>query len=324
MKGDKITIFFACDNNYVPMLWSSVNSIYKNKTEKYFYDIKVLHGESVNKTNVKKFEQCFNKENFNIEFVDVTPYILPLSNKLHTRDYYSKTTYYRLFIPNMYKDIDKALYIDSDVILNTDIAKLFNENLDGYLVGAIGDQAVSLCGDFILYVENKIGVSDYSKYFNAGVLLMNLKLLRKVDFEGLFIEMLTKIKFTVAQDQDYLNSICKGNVKFLDDRWNVMPISPDNKERKDAFLIHYNLANKPWFTEDVLYRKSFWHYSIDNPFLEQLVSMKANYNEENARNSRRTTLNLMNLARTEALDKKETLKVKEIINEINKKVNERK
>ena len=65
------------------------------------------------------------------------------------------------------------------------------------------------------YVEKKIGVKN-KNYFNAGVLLMNLKELRKFDFKEKFLKLLSLVKFDVAQDQDYLNALCSGRVKMLD------------------------------------------------------------------------------------------------------------
>ena len=60
-----------------------------------------------------------------IEFVDLNYYIQKVKDKLYTRDYYSKTTYFRLFLPNLYPQYDKVLYLDSDIGILDDFATLY-------------------------------------------------------------------------------------------------------------------------------------------------------------------------------------------------------
>ena len=62
---------------------------------------------------------------------------------------------------------------------------------------------------------------------------MNLKELRDYKFEEKFIYMLEKIKFEVAQDQDYLNRLCKGRVTLVDRQWDCMPLVNATTKRED-------------------------------------------------------------------------------------------
>ena len=180
--------------------------------------IKILYTSinDENKERIKKYE----RENIDIEFVNLNSYIEKINEKLHTRDYYSKTTYFRLFIPDLYPQYDKALYLDCDIIIREDIAQLYNIDLEDNLVAGAPDEAVQAIKEFREYVEKVVGVSNYNNYFNAGVLLMNLKELREFKFKEKFLYSLSKTTFSVAQDQDYLNRICKGRVKFIDSSWN--------------------------------------------------------------------------------------------------------
>ena len=63
-------------------------------------------------------------ECFSIEFIDVTSYLNSISDKLPLRHYYSKTTYYRLFIAEMFPEYDKAIYVDSDLVIQGDIPRI--------------------------------------------------------------------------------------------------------------------------------------------------------------------------------------------------------
>ena len=122
-----IPIFFAVDDGYIPFLAVTLESLIENSSKEYKYEIKVLY-TSVSEENKNKILK-YESKNFNIEFVDLNYYIEEIQEKLHTRDYYTKTTYYRLFIPNLYPQYDKALYLDSDITILGDISELYNEDL---------------------------------------------------------------------------------------------------------------------------------------------------------------------------------------------------
>ena len=247
-----------------------------------------------NQEKIKKYE----KENVNIEFVDLNYYINKIKNKLYTRDYYSVTTYFRLFIPNLYPQYNKALYLDCDIVLLADVAELYNIDMGDNLVAAAPDDVIQKIEVFQEYAEKVVGVADYRNYFNAGVLLMNLDELRKFDFQEKFLYSLEKIKFAVAQDQDYLNRLCKGRVKIISNVWDKMPISNDT-DANDLKLIHYNLAFKPWHFEDILYKEYFWEYAKKTEFFDEIIKIRDNYTEEDRFNDKEGDKKLRELAQKE-------------------------
>ena len=272
-----IPIFFAIDDGYIPFLAVSLQSLIENSKKENFYLIKILY-TNISEENQRKIQK-FEQENVSIEFVDLNYYIEKIKDKLYTRDYYSKTTYFRLFIPNLYPQYTKALYLDSDIVVLEDVADLYNTNMENYLVAAAPDDVIQTIKVFQEYAEKVVGVANYRNYFNAGVLLMNLDELRKFNFQEKFLYSLDKIKFSVAQDQDYLNRLCKGRVKIVDPNWNRMPIAREKENQGDIKLIHYNLAYKPWHFEDILYKDYFWNYAKKTAYYDEIKKIKENYTE---------------------------------------------
>lgn len=291
-----IPIFFTVDDKYVPFLAVALQSLIENSSEKNYYLIKILY-TSITEENQEKIKK-YEKENVNIEFVDLNYYINKIKNKLYTRDYYSVTTYFRLFIPNLYPQYNKALYLDCDIVLLADVAELYNIDMGDNLVAAAPDDVIQKIEVFQEYVEKVVGVADYRNYFNAGVLLMNLDELRKFDFQEKFLYSLEKIKFAVAQDQDYLNRLCKGRVKIISNVWDKMPISNDT-DTNDLKLIHYNLAFKPWHFEDILYKEYFWKYAKKTEFFDEIIKIRDNYTEEDRFNDKEGDKKLRKLAQKE-------------------------
>ena len=292
-----IPIFFAVDDGYVPFLAVALQSIIENSSKEYFYSIKILYTniEEENKKKILKYE----RENIKIEFVDLNYYIEDVKDKLYTRDYYTKTTYFRLFIPNLYPQYDKVIYLDSDIVVLGDIAKLYNEDIGDNLVAAVPDDVIQTNKVFQDYVERVVGIATYKNYFNAGMLLMNLDEMRKFDFQNKFLYLLGTVKFAVVQDQDYLNRLCKGRTKLLDKSWDRMPIPTYEIEEKDINLIHYNLTYKPWHFDNVLYENFFWNYAKKTEYYDEIQELKDKYTDEERFRDLEQYENLKKLAKKE-------------------------
>lgn len=291
----EIPVFFAVDNGYIPFLSVALRSLIDNTSKENIYAIKILYTNVTeeNKIKIKKYET----ENISIEFVDLNKQLEDIKEKLYTRNYFSNTTYYRLFIPELYPEYKKAIYIDSDTICLTDIANLYNIDMKNNLIAGVPDGAIQAIDVFKDYVERVVGVSDYNNYFNAGIIVMNLEELRKYKFQDKFIYMLGKVRFEVAQDQDYMNRLCKGRVKLLDFSWNRMPIM--GKQTGDINIIHYNLGAKPWYFDDVLYQEYFWKYAEKTDFYNEIKEIGEKYTEADKEKDDANSAKLIELAQIE-------------------------
>lgn len=294
---EAIPIFFAVDDGYISFLAVALKSLIENASNDYCYAIKVLY-TNISERNKKKILQ-YEKENVKIEFVDLNYYILEVKDKLYTRDYYTKTTYFRLFIPNLYPQYNKAIYLDSDIVVLGDISELYNIEIGNNLVAAAPDDVIQNSKIFSEYAERVVGVAKHENYFNAGILLMNLDEMRKFDFQAKFLYLLESIKFTVAQDQDYLNRLCKGRTKIIDKVWDRMPIPDDEIKDEDIKIIHYNLIYKPCHFDNVLYQEYFWDYAKKTEFYEDLLSMKQAYTDQEKFRDMEQYKNLQKLAKME-------------------------
>jgi lipopolysaccharide biosynthesis glycosyltransferase len=296
--GKEIPVFFAVDDGYSPFLAVALQSMIDNASKENTYCVKVLNTD-ISPENKRKLGK-YKRYNVSIEFVDLNYYIEKVKDKLYTRDYYSKTTYFRLFIPNLYPQYDKVLYLDSDIVILDDIAKLYNLDMGNNLVAAAPDDVIQFNEVFRVYAEKVVGVADYRNYFNAGILLMNLHELRKFHFQEKFLYSLERITFPVAQDQDYLNRMCKGRVKLFDRVWNRMPIPDPKIKTENVKLIHYNLAFKPWHFEDILYKEFFWMYAHETEYFDMIQHIRESYTEAQRIKDNQMHKKLIRLAKKES------------------------
>ncbi len=272
-----IPIFYACDDNFMKFTIVSLRSMINNASPKYNYQVHVLHTDITQE--MKERVYTLQTENFKITFDDVTDYLKSISDKLPLRDYYSKTTYYRLFIAEMFPELDKAIYIDSDTVVLGDISEFYNHRLGNNLVGACREQAMVQTEEYGTYVEKCVGI-DRNSFFNAGVLLINCRQFRKQEILDKFVMLLHTYNFAVTQDEDYLNVLCSGKVKFIDQRWNTEVFGEIPYPKSEFKIVHYIMVSKPWHYADCRFGEIFWEYASQTDVYDEIKAILDNYTDE--------------------------------------------
>ncbi len=276
MKNKIIPVFLGFDERFAKYASVALISALAHVNPSRQYRFFVLHTDITKETMNSLLS--LQKPNAKISFVNVEADIASIIHRLPIRDYYSPSTYFRFLIASKFKDFDKALYIDSDTAVVADLAKMFDIDLGSNLVGAVkeGIMFVPECGD---YVERVLGVSR-NRYFNAGILSINCKAWRKEDILGQFIDLVHFYTFSVAQDQDYLNVICKDRVKYLGRQWNIQTLKTWQISERNQCIIHYSFAAKPWHDPCCPYVSVFWKYASMSPFYFQIKKEFASVTNE--------------------------------------------
>ncbi|MCR5480254.1 MAG: 1-acyl-sn-glycerol-3-phosphate acyltransferase [Ruminococcus sp.] len=309
MKETIIPIFYACDDAFVKYTVVSMYSLIKNASREHKYILHILYTEISDEMKAvvnKMADECFE-----IRFVDVTQYLQSISEKLPLRDYYSKTTYYRLFIAEMFPDYSKAVYIDSDTVIRGDISKVYLTDIKDAYLGACHEQVMVQIDEYGTYVEKVVGVSRYN-FFNAGLMLINCEQFRLHFVLDKFIDYLHYYNFVVTQDEDYLNLICKDHVYWLDQRWNTEVFGTLPHPVEQAEMLHYIMTNKPWHYEDCLYGEYFWEYAKQTEVYDALLAVLDKYSDEEKERDAKSGENLL------ALAVKETQREDNFLNRINR------
>ena len=309
MNKQIIPVFYACDDAFVKYTIVSLYSMIQNASRDFHYIIYILHTEISDEMKQKVYKLA--NDCFEIQFVDVTNYLKSISDKLPLRDYYSKTTYYRLFIAEMFTEYSKAIYIDSDTIVQGDISKLYLIDIKDAYVGACHEQAMIQVDEFGTYVEKVVGVSRYN-FFNAGLIVINCEQFRLHFVLDKFIDYLHYYTFVVTQDEDYLNLICKDHVYWIDQRWNTEVYCDISYPIEQANMLHYIMTSKPWHYEDCPHGDIFWRYAKDTEVYDELRSILNSYSDEEKEKDKLVQENLVKLA------VKETNREDNFMNRVNK------
>lgn len=293
-KRENVPVFFASDDRYLPYLDVAISSLVEHASKNYDYTLHVLHSGIDGKRAEKIMRH--ERQGIKIRFVNVEEHLSKIENFFNLRDYYTPAIYYRLFIVGMFPAYKKAVYLDCDTVILGDVSEIYRVNLGNNLIGAVADSVVASVPVFKRYTKEALGV-DGEKYFNSGVIVMNLDGMRKANFYQAFADTLEKFRFRVAPDQDCLNVLCKGRVHYFSQDWNAMPQAQSISAKPK--LVHYNLAQKPWHYDGIKHEDYFWSYARQSAFYDDIVAEKQSFTQEKARKDEESGAALLVLAEAE-------------------------
>lgn len=246
-----INIVFAIDDNYVEHCAVTIVSILANSSLNNYYNFYILN-TGLTDENKKKLNSLKQKRDFNINYVDVSGYDfsqLPLN-----RNWISVTTYYRLFLSEVLpQDMKKCIYMDCDMLAEDDLEKLWSCRIDDYIAGVVEDELSKA------NVE-RLNLPPENKYFNAGMIIFDMKKLRDFDLVKKSMAYYNEHKEQIIlQDQDILNGVLNGKCIYLPLRWNIgspayigcesthFYVADEEMEAKlNPGIVHFTGKAKPW------------------------------------------------------------------------------
>mgnify|MGYP001771145197 FL=1 len=288
-----IPVVFAADNNYVPMLTTTIFSMLRNADPNRIYDITVLEKDISPRNQSMLIDFLARFENARVRFCDVSGSIRAYNLRTNN-EHISVETYYRFLIQDVLPDYDKVVYLDSDLIVLGDIAELFETELCDNLVAAARD--IDFLGNLnmpdgkrMTYARETLGMKNPYDYFQAGVLVLNTAQMRNLHPIERWLEIASDSKY-IYDDQDILNAECQGRVVYLDNAWNVMNDCGGRIRKVFSFapadifdtyiaayenpkVIHYAGFEKPWKPGSCDYSELYWSYARQTPFYETLLKL---------------------------------------------------
>lgn len=258
MEGNNITIVVACDNHYLIMLAALIKSIEINHISQESIDLWIID-DDVTKRNKSKLEKSISNSSITIHWINGKNIIpegmsLPLD-----KNTYPVNIFMRLFIPYFLpKNIKKALYLDVDMLVLTDISELWNTDIGDNIAGSVTD---SVCKTINVGIKNykELDLDGSENYFNSGLLLMDLGKWIKSDVTQKVINCVNKNRdFATFSDQYGLNVILHKQWKHIDPLWNYY----SNGDHPKPNLIHF-FHRKPFYSSynyNKDYQKLFHQY----------------------------------------------------------------
>ena len=235
-------IVFNVDNRYVRHMCVTILSILdKNPNEIITFHIVTCR---LSEENSKYVSSLIMERHASVKYYDVDINILKKFSvgKLTGNPNISYAAYLRLFIQDLLPlHIDKVLYLDCDIVVVNSLTELWHKDISQYCLAALDDY-----GNAQESGAKRMGLEPGFKYFNSGVMLINLQKLREIKFMEMVQDFLVTDGYRILMhDQDILNGLlCKQRLP-LEERWKMMR-NTDNTT--DYSIIHF-AGLKPWYIE---------------------------------------------------------------------------
>lgn len=268
-----IDVFFASGNDFVQHLATAITSILKNSLPSEDFRFYILDG-GITRKNKEKLNQCKNIKPFEIEYIKVDLSLFKDCPLTPDSSHIPKQTYYRYLIPLLKPNLEKCLYLDSDIVVEDSLKELWNTNIEGNYIAAVEELYSGAPDDAKRLKTDTI--------FNAGMMLINIRKWVEDDISDLLFQntqKLQKLGILKWLDQDVMNYTFKDKIKFVSPRFNLqwnIAIAEDytQYDQKDIdyalqhpVVIHFNSCLKPWQKNcEHPNKKRYYYYLKFSPF----------------------------------------------------------
>lgn len=290
-KKNVVPVVFTSSAYYAPYMAVTLQSLLDCAKEENFYDIIILNKEISQEDQEKIKEMVDKNPNTSVRFIEVSQ-ALDAQN-YNFREGYSPESFYRVVMVELLTEYDRVVYLDSDLILLEDIADLyFGTDIEDNLVAAAIDidglaSAFSNHDGRKDYMISYMGISNLHDYFQSGVMIFNLKEWRKTFSLEQILDAACQPEIMFG-DQDVLNVLCRGRIKFIDMSWNtiinhrrkqmreLLCLAPVDllddyfEARKTPKIIHYG-GTKPWDVPDCDMAWLFWEKARKTTFYDEII-----------------------------------------------------
>jgi lipopolysaccharide biosynthesis glycosyltransferase len=267
---ENIVLVCAADDKYAMPLAVAVRSVLENLKDDSSLYLFIIDG-GIKIHNRHKIIKSLCSAKCIIEFIPKPDSWLKRVEETHLQcelrgivknKYVSLSAYFRLFIAELLpQQIKRAIYLDCDLVVLGDLKELWQMDLEEYYILAAQDDHISsISNPNGLLNYQVLGIHPDSKYFNSGVLVINLEKWRIDEIATKAIQYLIQnFEYVRYHDQDVLNALFADQWKELESKWNYMP-NISGSLTVDPCIIHFASVNKPWNSRHTKLKDYFFKY----------------------------------------------------------------
>lgn len=252
------------DENYISQTRVTIWTMRKSTREDIFLEITVLCTSELRiemRNRLKELELIW--VNLKILFYEINTEIFKNAKSISR---IPVTSFYRLIISEIFKEENKCLFLDGDLLIDTDLRNIFFQDIGDAYIAGVRDGMFLYAPDNAVRHFNEYGFQNPKYYVNAGVMIFHLAKLRKDGLQNKFLKaMETPYSY---MDQDILNKVCEGKIKLLDLKYNYFSCCKNTKiclsgkeaeeKEKSWKIFHFVGVDKPWDNIRVRGGEQWW------------------------------------------------------------------
>lgn len=269
--SSKINLVFSSDQNFIPYFATSLFSVLVNYGGEKEVDVYLLTDDTFSDADREKIESIAHRAKREFNFY---PIVVDPADYAHVKTTVgiSAAAYNRLYMHEcLPESVDRAIYFDSDLIVEGDVAEIYDLPLDNIVFRGAEDSISAI-------YKSRYDLPPESHHINSGVMLCNIAMMREIDFNGLIKNFMDVHRYRIVMgDQQIINEVFHRNIADLPLRWNVhgsmfkknwvaekagydnsMSPSEAAEAIRNPAVLHYTFKRKPWHSLEHP-RARTWH-----------------------------------------------------------------
>lgn len=278
-NSNTMNVAISINEAFIPYAYTMLTSLFENNTTRKIR-VFILFG-NIPDSSLLVFENLEKKYNQEIQCIQIPLDWFP--DSLPRNEEWTVEIYFRLTLQDILPEsIDRVLYLDTDTIINKSLDDLYDLDFQGKSIITCKDMSVAKVGllpkQETLFARH-IANGDFS-YFNVGVLLLNIDKIRKgKNFDYYMEQILQRLSYIFAPEQDLLNDLFYGDVLYVDEtKYDLFAKLAHSQGKgydwvkENTTIIHY-AGRKPWSPDTLRYdtEKIWWEYAKLTPFYNSLL-----------------------------------------------------
>lgn len=293
------TIAMSSSNEYAPYLAVCLQSLIDNSSKEKNYDIVILE-KDISEQNKKLISQLSKASNISIRFYNCKQ-IIETKAHIDKNTHYREECVYRLYAAEIFKNYEKIIFTDCDLLFLKDISLLNSISTDEHPIAACMDYMMNAMyninwADWKQYSKNILKLKNIYSYCNTGVMIINTNIFKNKNICPKCLNLL-ETSFLRILEQDALNMVLQDDVKYIPSVWNVMTLQEQMKHwkfldcmslnlkheylsaRNNIHILHYAATRKPWYYPDEEFADIWWQYARKTPFYEIILKRMCDKNK---------------------------------------------
>lgn len=271
---EKLQIVFITDDKFVVPTGVAIYSLIRNKNPETECDIYVV---------CSGVDVALKEKLLSLSAGTATVHIVEPRNGYEIPDashpHVSRTALLKFDLPNLFPNLSKILYLDGDILVQSDLTELYRTDISDVFLAAVGDMPVEKDLKWL----DAVGVA---RYFNSGVMLLNLERMRLEGVTQQLVVAKSERRDFMTMDQDVFNHVFSERVHWIDPKYNAIvynliehgyTLQEVNEHHgtdcsdfsamiRDACVLHLTNRVKPWRTKGAFLNRKWYSYYHESGF----------------------------------------------------------
>jgi lipopolysaccharide biosynthesis glycosyltransferase len=260
-----VDIALCGDRRVLPGMAVTVRSALENATR--LLNVHVISA-GLREADKAKLRESWNHPNCGrVHFAEITTE--KVQSFRSTAYLKSKAAYSRYFIGELFPNVERCIYLDTDLLVLRDLTEAFQMDLADNVAAAVRDISVRI-NPVDPVLKRRLGLREEGNYFNSGFMILELNAWRRERLADSLVKIsIERFDDLDSQDQDALNMVLEDRILLINEDWNT--VQYEKPDPLTGRIVHLIGTVKPWHARyRAKFREAYYENVIFRAFTEVL------------------------------------------------------